>query len=130
MSITGLSQRDLAREYFYKKGLNFYKLNEADIQLLKSILEYVIKNNPQYYWKGVNDYFVDVGPYGEILHAEITGFGEYFDKRELVTFYNDEHYIGLSGPSDTNNIIPVIEAFKLWCDTIANYKGLSETSDN
>ncbi len=125
-----LSCRDEAREYFSKKGLTFKDMTEPDIIVLKYILEYVIRISPQYYWRGIDNCEIVTNMDGGLSFAQITGFSEYFSKREVITFHGDDAYISFSGASDKNNIIPVVQAFKLWCDVISSCKNSTSASDD
>lgn len=119
-----------ARAYFKEKGLTYASVTLQDLHYLKLLLdEWMIKQRKArmkdgkkpLYWKRVNDAKYYKGEYledGTMVCAFMTGRGEYFTDREVISF-NRDGFIGFCGAADTENTAPVLEAFLEWCDWLA-----------
>lgn len=123
-----------AREYFKSKGLTYTDITLNDLHYLKELLneqfikqrkEEIAKYGRPLYWQRVNDakyYKGEFEPTTEghqrMICAFLTGRGEYFTAREVISF-NRDGYIGFCGAADTENAQPVIAAFIEWCDWLA-----------
>lgn len=123
--------RSEAREYFKAKGLTYDSITLDDIHYLKLLVdEQIIQQRKQrmkdhhkpLYWKRVNDAKYYKGEYdpetSTVKCAFLTGSGEYFSAREVISF-NRDGYIGFCGEADSENKEPVIAAFLEWCDWLA-----------
>lgn len=129
--------RDEARAYFAAKGLTYHDIILNDLHYLCLLLDerfiaqrkermkdrrkplYWNRTNKAKYYKG--EFTPATEGYGRLICAFITGNGEYFTNREVVSF-NRDGYIGLCGEADNENKAPVLEAFIEWCDWLAARK--------
>lgn len=112
---------DEARQYFKDKGLTYSVLNVYTIDLLANMVQAEIMkmrleqpdcillriNPPRYLKKHIKD--------NNFSNFELTVKGEYFDKREAISF-NHGGYIGFAGWASTRNTQPFIDGFIRWCD--------------
>lgn len=116
-----------ARAYFAENDLTYADVTLDDLHYLKLLLdEQFIKERkkrmqagrkPQY-WKRVNEakyYKGEYTPEGKLVCAYMTGSGEYFTAREVISF-NRDGFIGFCGAADSENTQPVLAAFVEWCD--------------
>lgn len=120
---------DEARAYFRESGLTYEDVTIEDLQYLADLLdEQFIKQRKELvskrlrlYWrrtnrsKKYNGYFDERG---RMKRAFITGSGEYFESREVISF-NRDGFIGFCGAASTANTAPVLAAFIEWCDWLA-----------
>lgn len=124
-----------ARAYFAEKGLTYASVKLPDLHYLKELVDEqfirqrkqrMIDHHKPLYWKRVNDakyYKGDFNPFtGGMVCAFLTGRGEYFSAREVISF-NRDGFIGFCGASDTENTAPVLAAFVEWCDWLAEREG-------
>ena len=115
-----------ARDFFSACGLTYADVTLDDLHYLKLLLdEQIIQERkkrmrshrkPQY-WARVNDakyYKGEFTPEGRLVCAYLTGKGEYFTAREVISF-NRDGYIGFCGAADSENTQPVLAAFIEWC---------------
>lgn len=121
---------DEARAYFRESGLTYgdvtihdlhYLVDLLDEQFIKQRKEQLRKLTKPLYWRRVNRSKTYKGKFderGRMINAFITGSGEYFDNREVVSF-NRDGFIGFCGAADTENTAPVLAAFTEWCDWLA-----------
>jgi hypothetical protein len=89
-------------------------LDEQFIQERKKRMQ--ARRKPQY-WKRVNEAKYYKGEYtqeGKLVCAYMTGSGEYFTAREVISF-NRDGFIGFCGAADSENTQPVLAAFIEWC---------------
>lgn len=123
--------RDEARAYFKDKGLTYNDVLLADLYRLQNLINRNFihlqlartLDEPPEYWKAVNPAKRFKGKftpasdekYGHLICAFLTGCGEYFTCREVISF-NDNGFIGFCGGADDTNAQPVLEAFVEWCD--------------
>lgn len=125
--------RDQARAYFKECGLTYADVTPSELHYLELLLdEQFIKERkkreqnpckPQY-WHRVNcaDYHKgEFSPEGLLICATMTGRGEYFVDREVISF-NRDGFIGFCGSADIENKEPVLAAFVEWCDWMAERK--------
>lgn len=119
-----MNHRELARDYYKKCGITYKNIKMIDVYKLIQLLNknialanscMIMINVPKLTGSSKNIYFKN----DELIFAEIRVKGTYFNDREAVTFYEDG-YIGLCGWADNNNSIPIIIAFKEWCDYMKN----------
>lgn len=126
---------DEARAYFRDKGLTYCHITLNDLRYLEELLnEQFIKQRKArladgkrpLYWKSVNHAKYYKGLYelgsGKLICAYMTGRGEYFTAREVISF-NRDGFIGFCGSADSENTAPVLAAFVEWCDWLAQRKG-------
>lgn len=119
--------RDEARAHFKRCGLTYDSITLEDLHYLKLLLDLAFlqerkkrmrtQHKPQY-WIRVNEakYYkgeFDLG--GRLVRAYMTGKGEYFNAREVISFERNG-FIGFCGDADTENTQPVLAAFMEWCD--------------
>lgn len=123
--------RDEARAYFKDKGLTYNDVLLADLYHLQNLIDRNFihvqlartLDGPPAYWKAVNSAKRFKGKftpasdekYGHLICAFLTGRGEYFTCREVISF-NADGFIGFCGEADDTNAQPVLEAFVEWCD--------------
>lgn len=119
-----------AREYFKAKGLTYASVTLPDLHYLKELVderfikqrkERMTEGKKPLYWRRVNNAKYYKGEYredGTMVCAFLTGSGEYFEAREVISF-NRDGFIGFCGAADTENTAPVLEAFVEWCDWLA-----------
>lgn len=124
-----------ARAYFKEKGLTYADVTLNDLHYLRELLdEHLIKQRKELmesnrhehlYWRRVNAakyYKGDYNPFtGSMVCAFLTGSGEYFTAREVISF-NRDGFIGFCGDADSKNTAPVLAAFVEWCDWLAERK--------
>ena len=123
--------RDEARAYFKEKGLTYDRVTLADLKYLHELLdEHFIRQRKErmkthkrpLYWKRVNDAKYYKGEYnpetGGVICAYLTGNGEYFTAREVISF-SRHGYICFCGEADEGNTEPVLTAFVEWCDWLS-----------
>ena len=123
-----------AREYFKAKGLTYASVKLPDLHCLRELLDkHFIEQRiarmkdgkKPLYWKRVNTakyYKGDFNPFtGTMVCAFLTGSGEYFTAREVISF-NRDGFIGFCGAADSENTAPVLAAFVEWCDWLAERK--------
>lgn len=116
-----------ARAYFEKCGLTYNDITLDDLHYLKILLDLQFlqerkkrmqaHHKPQY-WIRVNDakyYKGQYTPEGKLICAYMTGKGEYFTDREVISF-NRDGFIGFCGAADSENTQPVLAAFIEWCN--------------
>lgn len=117
-----------ARAYFADKGLTYASVTLPDLHYLKELLNEQFTRQRKrllqtgekpLYWRRVNDAKYYKGTYdpitGSMVCAFLTGKGEYFDAREVISF-NRDGFIGFCGAADSENTAPVLAAFVEWCD--------------
>ena len=125
--------RDEARAYFQQSGLTYDQITLVDLHRLKLLLdEQFVKERKQrtqgrckpQYWIRVNDakyYKGEYTPEGKLICAYMTGRGDYFYSREVISF-DRGGFIGFCGSADEENTQPVLAAFIEWCDWLAARK--------
>lgn len=125
---------DEARAYFRESGLTYeditihklyYLVDLLDEQFIKQRKELTRTSPIDLYWRRVNrskTYKAKFDERGMMIHAFITGSGEYFDSREVISF-NRDGFIGFCGAAGTKNTAPVLAAFIEWCDWLAGKVG-------
>ena len=132
---------DEARRYFKDKGLTYNDVTLSDLHYLKELLNEqftkqrkaeIAKYGRPLYWSRVNDakyYKGEFTPategYQRMICAYLTGKGEYFSAREVISF-NRDGFIGFCGDASTENTAPVLAAFIEWCDWLATRGGVEE----
>lgn len=127
--------RDEARAYFKDKGLTYDNITLPNLHFLVELLDkhflkqreelirsgkrgwlYWLKVNRSKYYRG--EYTFNTEEYKRVICAYITASGEYFMRREAISF-NRDGFIGFCGDADDENAQPVLEAFVEWCDWMA-----------
>ena len=123
--------RDDARECFKSCGLTYADVTPDGLHYLKLLLDeqFILErkkraqdNSKPQYWIRVND---DIGyrysKEGKLVCAFMTGKGEYFEDREVISF-NRDGFIGFCGSADRENTQPVLRAFVEWCNWLKKRK--------
>jgi hypothetical protein len=117
--------RDEARAYFQQSGLTYADVTVEALDYLKLLLDEQIilerkkraqsQGKPQY-WVRVNEDDCKYGhtQEGKLVCAFMTGRGEYFADREVISF-NRDGFIGFCGSADKENTQPILRAFVEWC---------------
>lgn len=128
--------RNEARQYFRDKGLTYADISRGDLALLSSLINRnfaaeraeAIKTGRYLYWLRVNSARHYKGRWtesGGLVCAFLTGKGEYFTAREVVSF-NYDGFIGFCGDTSDGNAAPVLAAFVEWCDEMAAQKAMTK----
>lgn len=120
-----------AQAYFREKGLTYADVTLGDLHYLRELLdeqfirqrkELMLTRRKPLYWKRVNESKQYKGTFdpgtGILICAYMTGRGEYFTDREVISFYPDGE-IGFCSSADRENKAPVLAAFAQWCDWLA-----------
>lgn len=113
-----------ARVYFNQKGLKYSDINEGDILVLCMLLQKELKSD-----KHNSSTKMRLSPEiesryerdGQLLECSILVNSHYFKNRECITF-NPDGFIGFCGWADEKNAVPIVEAFKRWCDYLVECK--------
>lgn len=127
--------REEARAHFKEKGLTYADILLQDLHDLRQRIvqkmdlhrrETLAQHGENWlYWRTVNRakyYKGDFNPFtGSMVCAFMTGCGEYFTAREVISF-NRDGFIGFCGDASDRNAQPILEAFVGWCDHIAERK--------
>lgn len=122
--------RDEARAYFDECGLHYADVTLKDLEYLRILLDeqiiLEIKRRAQshckpQYWIRTNGIKHTFTQEGRLICAFITGMGEYFMDREVISF-NRDGFIGFCGDSDNKNKEPILAAFIEWCDWMKKKK--------
>lgn len=132
--------REEARAYFKEKGLTYADISRTDLDYLRVLLDrnFVkermrrIKSGDYRYWTRVNpskNYGGEWSDTGALIHAHMTGKGENFTRRQVISF-NRDGFIGFCGDTSDRNAAPVLEAFAEWCDELAAEKEVLKTCPN
>lgn len=120
--------RNEAREYFKKSGLNYEIITSEDIKTLSEILS-----------NELNEYHINGGDHAKqmdlkvsklrvkdvkvlksgLKYARLQVDGSYFRRREAITF-SQTGFIGFGGELDDKNVRPILKAFCKWCELIAS----------
>lgn len=131
-----------AREYFREKGLTYDDITVTDLHFLATLLnlhftiqrKYRLQNfskeanGMRTNWLRVNDskkYKGQYDEFGRLRCAFLTGKGDHFVAKEVISF-NEDGYIGFCGEADTQNAEPVLTAFIEWCDELASIKEVAK----
>lgn len=132
--------RDEARAYFKEKGLTYADISRTDLSYLCALLDLCfvkerykrVKHGDYCYWFRTNparNYKGEWTDTGAMVCAFLTGKGEYFAAREVVSF-NRDGFIGFCGDASDRNAEPVLAAFVEWCDKMAEYKAMKKEDDH
>lgn len=124
-----MTPNDEARAYFADMGLTYADVSKKDIRMLYSMLDVELRkvrylrplsvDEPQLTWHASTmRYFPAV--HGGMGAAFITLRWD-GSKREAISF-NADGFIGFCGWASSANTLPVVEAFKDWCDLMAMRK--------
>lgn len=127
--------REDARAYFKEKGLTYADISRTDLSLLAALLDlHIIRDRMAriacgecVYWVRVNpakNYRGEWADNGALIHAHMTGKGEYFSCRQVITFGRDG-FIGFCGDASDRNLAPILDAFVVWCDELAEIKAVN-----
>ena len=140
MAEEGVSMtRAEARAYFQEKGLTYADISRTDLSYLCALLDlHFVKERKKRvragdypYWVRTNQarhYRGEWTETGAMVCAFLTGKGEYFTAREVVSF-NRDGFIGFCGDAGDANAEPVLAAFVEWCDAMAEYKAMKKEDD-
>lgn len=135
--------RDEARAYFRDKGLTYEDITVTDLSLLAVLLDlYFTKrrketikdtrhNAEPVYWQRTNGTRLlkcQFDERGRLIFATITGKGDQFTARQVISFNRDGH-IGFCGAVSDVNAEPVLAAFVEWVDEMAAIKEIGERGD-
>ena len=132
--------RDDARDYFWDKGLTYADISRTDLSYLCALLDlHFVKERKKRVRVGDYPFWVRTNPAkdykgtwtesGAMVCAFLTGKGEYFTAREVVSF-NHDGFIGFCGAAGDRNAEPVLAAFVEWCDAMAEYKAMKKEDDD
>ena len=125
-----MTLNDEARAYFSDMGLTYADVRKQDVEMLRSMLDVELRKvrylrpitgDPgQLVWRA-RDMYYNRHASGGMCHASITLYWLDGSVREAISF-NQDGFIGFCGWASTSNTLPVIEAFKDWCDLMAMRK--------
>lgn len=123
-----MTPNDEARAYFADMGLTYADVSKEDIRMLYSMLDVELRkvrylrplsgDEPQLEWNASTVRY----------YPAVHGMGSAFitlrwdgSQREAISF-NANGFIGFCGWASSVNTLPVVEAFKDWCDLMAMRK--------
>lgn len=123
-----MTLNDEARAYFADMGLTYADVSHDDIRMLYSMLDVELRkvrylrplsgDEPQLEWSASRMRY----------YPALRGMGSAFitlrwdgAQREAISF-NADGFIGFCGWASSANTLPVVEAFKDWCDLMAMRK--------
>ena len=126
--MTTMTLSDEARVYFVDMGLTYADVSKEDIRMLYSMLDVELRKvrylrplsgeKPQLEWNASRMRY----------YPALRGMGSAFitlrwdgSQREAISF-NADGFIGFCGWASSANTLPVVEAFKDWCDLMAMRK--------
>lgn len=125
-----MTMNDEARAYFTDMGLTYADVRREDVEMLRSMLDVELRKvrylrpitgDPgQLVWR-VRGMYYKCHASGGMCHASVTLCWLDDSVREGINF-NQDGFIGFCGWASTSNTLPVIEAFKDWCDLMAMRK--------
>lgn len=110
--------RKRARMYFNQTGLKYSDINEGDILVLCILLQKELKGDKHAVSVNMRLSQMIEATYrhcGQLVECSIFVNSHYFKNRECITF-NPDGFIGFCGWADEKNAVPIVEAFKRWCD--------------
>jgi len=105
------------RDMFKSKGLTYKDVTRKDIDRLVSFIKNELKT---FYTFPMRVRYIRKGDInfenGELKHCYIMVDGDYFKRREAISF-NKDGFIGFAGELSTENTIPFFNAFESWINT-------------
>jgi hypothetical protein len=116
-----------ARQYFKDCNLSYADINASSLEQLTLYLKESYENFLEDYGTNAKEMRMSLAPMRKqdkkfekdiLKYAFIQVNGSYFSRRECISF-NSDGFIGFAGWASTGNTIPIIEAFKKWCDWMA-----------
>jgi hypothetical protein len=114
---------ELARKYFSLCSLKLKDVTKEKCEILRNFIKkemYILLADDSY--NMINDFCMDArirkDKHGIYLYAN----GSYFTRREAISFYFEEEYIGFCGWASGCNRIPFIIGFIKWCDWLEEKK--------
>ena len=116
-----------ARQYFRDKGLSYHDITEGDILSLLMLLNREIKKSNKAGETSVSTMHmsskIDMKKRtnGTIIKCFLYINSHYFTQREAISF-NQDGFIGFARWADQGNTNPLLRAFLLWCDDLAEAK--------
>ena len=126
---------DLAREYFYKCGLDLTMIDKEEIRKLKELMQREInKLLADESYSMVKELYIDYKVKRNKSGISITTSGSYFDEREAICFrkypgfpnytkeQKPEKEIYFCDWASGCNRIPYIKGFIEWCDWMVTRK--------
>lgn len=103
-----------ARKYFKDSGISYSDITKEDIDELMILININLSDHkklPMILRKKADFKFEN----NTFKHCYMYVDGEYFDKREAISFEKEE-WIGFCGWSSSGNEKPFVDAFIEWCD--------------
>lgn len=110
-----------ARDFFEKSGLSYSDINADSIKALIQFIKFELESNPTDLQMKINEVFQCLITEKGITNAFIYVDGDYFKKREAISF-NENGFIGFGGWASSKNLHPIVKGFINWCDTIKTLK--------
>ena len=116
-----------AREYFKEKKLSYSDISQEDIDFLiakikDNLKELAKTQNGKYMDLSLNpEVNIEFSDDGSLDHCFLWIDGSYFEKREAIAF-NRDGFIGFAGWADSKNVMPLLMAFKDFCDHLVEEK--------
>ena len=126
--MTTMTLSDEARAYFADMGLSYADVSKEDIRMLYSMLDVELRKVR--YLRPLSGDESQLGWNASTVryYPAVHGMGSAFitlrwsgSKREAISF-NADGFIGFCGGASSANTLPVVEAFKDWCDLMAMRK--------
>lgn len=110
-----------ARDFFKHSGLSYKDIGSREIALLRKLIEVKLKdfNNDGFSMKLKKGFSFSYDENGSLSHGFFKVKGNYFDKREAISF-NKDGFIGFAGWASRENASPFLDAFIEWVQKIKN----------
>jgi hypothetical protein len=113
---------DKLRQKFKEYGLNYSMIDEEDLSSLRLLIARELKDSNiemRMTLKPERKKDVKILIRTGLVHASIYVNGSYFVGREAITF-NKDGFIGFAGWASDCNVMPFINAFEKWIETLKN----------
>lgn len=111
--------RDDARQLWTDSGFDYSVLTDRNLYKLARLIEENLNRHTElamwlnFYKKSCRPYRIYKIPNSSIFKVEFSVNGDYFVKREGITF-NHDGFIAFAGWASDTNVVPFLEAFKSW----------------
>ena len=111
--------RDDARKLWTDSGLDYSVLTTKNLYKLARLIEENLNKHTEFnmwlnfYKKSCRPYRIYKNPDSYLFKVVFTVNGDYFVKREGITF-NQDGFISFAGWASSSNVVPFLEAFKSW----------------
>lgn len=122
-----MTPNDGGRAYFADMGISYGDVRKEDVEMLRSMLDVELRkirylfpltgNRSQLAWHASSMVFYPDAQ-GRMRSAFIKLRWHDGHEREAISF-NADGFIGFCGWASSANTLPVVEAFKDWCDLVA-----------